>query len=414
MQKKIAVALLIGTCGYGWHAPAHAQSAVLPPKKDVAGTRPQPEFDAAGIRLGPWVARPSLRMDTGYDDNLFGTPSAKTGDGYVILSPALALGSDWAQHGLDLSARGDFTRYYNHKKQRSNEYALRAGGRLDLGGTTTLVASTSTSLLSERNGANGAPLSTGRPSQFQDTNGKLAISQDLSHVRLSLAATHGQIRYNDLIRTDGSRVSQSFRDSNQWSAQGTVLYAPTDIAALGITASYQRNDADNANRSGDSISIAGKGGVDLGMIRIEGEAGYLQRHYNHSALRNFNGLSYSGAASWYPTSLLSLTIGLEKNLENSGNPGVGVIVSRRYHAEMRYELLRNLVIDVAISEKRQNFREIGAHAATHTQEAKGEYKFNRSVAIGAYARHECRDSTRASNGRGFCSILTGVSLIYRR
>lgn len=397
-----------------WPAMAQGQSTLLAPKENVAGNRAQPEFDPPGIRLGPWLANASLRVDNGYDDNLFGTGAAKEGDGFIILSPSLSAASDWGRHGLDLSAKGAFTRYYSHPRQRSNEYALRAGGRLNIGKATTVAASASSALNSERNGATGAPLSTGEPSQYQDTSFEASATQDLSPVRIGLTLSHSTLRYNDLVDINGRRIAQGFRDTDQWSVQGAAVYAPTDIAALGLTAQVQRSDSRVSDRAGTSFSVAGKGAADLGMIRIEGDLGYLQRRYTRSALRDFSGLSYSGTASWYPTALLGLKASVRKTLENSGNPGVGVIVSHLYRAEVTYEFLRNFLIQAEISEKRQNFREIGTRSALHAQEVKGEYRFNRSVAIGAYARHECRDSTDPTRVRAFCTILTGASLTFRQ
>lgn len=397
-----------------WPVAAQAQAGLLPAKSDVAGSRAQPEFDPLGIRLGPWLAKASVRIDNGYDDNLFGTATQKEGDGFVIVSPSLSVVSDWARHGLDFSAKGGLTRYYSHPRQRSDEYVLRAGGRLELGSTTIVAANASTSLNSERNAANGAPLSTGKPSQYHDTSYQIAVSEDLSPVRLGIALSHGRTRYNDLVNSNGRRITQAFRDSNRWALQGSAIYAPTDVAALGVTAQVQRTDSHFSDRAGTSFSIAGSGAIDLGMIRIEGELGYLQRIYTRSALRDFNGPSYSGTASWYPTSLLAFSVSARRTLENSGNPGVGVIVSQNYRAEASFELLRNFVIQAEVSEKRQNFREIGTRSAIHAQEVKGEYRFNRSVAIGAYARHECRDSTDPSRVRSFCTILTGASLTFRR
>ena len=96
-------------------------------------------------------------------------------------------------------------------------------------------------------------------------------------MRLGMALTHGRTRYNDLVDINGRRITQAFRDSNRWSLQGSAVYAPTDVAALGVTAQVQRSDSRISDRAGTSFSIAGRGAIDLGTIRIEGELGYLQR-----------------------------------------------------------------------------------------------------------------------------------------
>lgn len=411
MLKKLAFALLLtAVC---MSAQAHAAPDPLPQKQDVAGSRPQPEFDTIGIRLGPWVASPTLRIDSGYDSNLFGTATDKDGDGYIILTPSLDLKSDWGRNSLDFAATGTFTRYYQHSKPRSNEYDIHGGGQLEFG-RTSLSASASVALTSERNGANGAPLSTGRPSQFRSFTQRVGVEQDLLPLRLSLEAEHSKISYNDLVTPSGSRISQEFRDSNQWTIRGGATYQPTDIAAFGIFALYRHSGSSVSSRASKLTNAGANGAIDLGLIRLNSEVGYMWQRYSNSVFRDFNGLTYASTVNWYPTSLLTIGLIGRKSLENSGNPIVGVIVTHSVKADIDYELLRNFMLSLSASRKWQDFREVHSHALSRNEELKGEYKFNRTVAIGAYARHECRDSSNIGVIRNFCATLAGLSLTFRR
>lgn len=411
MLRLLACVLLLTAASFSVHA--LADTSLLPAKQDVAGARGQSEFDPVNIRLGTWIVSPVLRLDGGYDDNLFGTATNGTGDGFYIVSPTLNVKSDWGRNGLDFMANGIFTRYLDHPKQKSNEYDIHGGGQLDMG-RVRLSASAAVALTSERRGANGAPLSSGRPSQFRSVAQKVQIEGDISPVRLSLQADHSRISYTDLALLDGRRASQSFRNSDQWSLRGGATYQPTDITALGLFALYRHSDSVVSSRANELISAGSSGAVDLGLVRIEVEAGYMWQRYRHSTLRNFNGLTYAGTASWYPTPLLTIRLSGRRSLENSGSSSVGVIVSRSAKADIDYELLRNFLINLNVSRKWQNFREIRSHALSRSEELKGEYKFNRTVAIGAYARHECRDSSDTAVIRNFCATLAGLSLTFRR
>ncbi|MCH4151888.1 MAG: outer membrane beta-barrel protein [Sphingobium sp.] len=411
MLKQLARGLLFAAVCAG--CPSNAATDPLPAKQDVAGARSQPEFDPVNIRLGPWILAPALRIDSGYDDNLFGTASSKVGDGFAIFAPSLKVNNDWGQGGVDLAASGIFTRYFRHGRQHSNEFNLGGAGHIEFG-RMRLSASVARSLTSERHGTNGAPLSVGKPSQFYSFSQKIQIAQDLSPVRLSMQAEHGRISYADLEIAGGGRASQAFRDSTSWTFRGGALYQPTDLAAIGLFAQYQRADSPISTRANTLWNVGASGAIDLGLIRIESEAGYLRHGYKNSAFRNFHGFAYSGHVSWYPTPLLTVSLSGRRTLENSGVPSVGVIVSRSAKAEIEYELLRNLLVQLSASRKWQNYREIRSQATSHNEELTGEYRFNRTVAIGAYAKHECRDSANTAVIRNFCATLAGLSLTLRR
>lgn len=410
-QTSVACVLLILTASA---APfAHADDSILPTRDNVAGSRPQPLFESAGISWDTWTAVPQLRADTGYDSNLFGSTSQPKGDGYVILSPALDIRKDVSPHHFDLSARGSFTRFWSHPKQHSNEYALHAGGEINLG-QVVFLPTLSHSLISERRGVNGAALSTGHPSQFRLTAQGVEARIDLASLSASLTVSHEDISYNTLVQADGTKISQHFRDSNSWAVKARTIYTPSDIAAFGLSTGFQHAENSVSHRTNDQMDIQATVGIDTGMFRAEGAAGYLWRNFSNPTFRDFNGLVYAGSLHWYPTPLISLAASGHKSLENSGIPSVGIIKTHSWRTEAEYELLRNFVLHAEYSERHQNFPEVNVHAVSRTKEIKGEYRFNRTVAFGAYARRECRDSSDPSAVRGFCTTLGGVSLTWRR
>jgi hypothetical protein len=387
--------------------------SLLPAPVDVAGNRPQPEYDALNIRAGSWIIAPQLRTDAGYDSNLFGTRQDPVGDGYARLSPRLDLRSDWERHALDFAASATATRYANHPRQRSNDFALHARGQLDLG-RTLLTFSVSESRISERRGANGAPLTVGRPSQYRLSAQQLEVRTHLSPLALSLSASHERTIHSDLELTDGTVQSQAFRDSNQWSVQGGAIYAPSDIAAIGLVAQYRHASTSATGRSDDQASVEGRLALDTGMLRVEADVGYLRRSFSNPALKDFDGLLWAGSVTWYPTTLLTLTARTGRTLENSAIPAVGAIDGRSWRLQADYELLRNLVLSATYGHRRQKFPEIGRRILLRNAEIRGEYRFNRTVAIAGYAQHECRDSSDAALVRPYCGSLIGASLTFRR
>lgn len=411
IRRLLAASLLCLSCAF--HKQAWAGDDLLPARTDVAGSRPQTEFDPLGVRIGTLIASPQLRVDSGYDTNLFGSKTAPTGDGYVLVAPSIALRSDWTLHGVNLGATGTLTRYISHARQRSNEYALHGGGHFDLG-MLVVSGAASHSLISERHGVNGAPLSVGRPSQYKSTTQSMNASYDLAPLLLSLSASHEKIAYNDLQLSDGTVASQDFRDADQWSVEGKITYAPSDVAALAIRGRWQHARAKISARTNDKIEFAVSHSADVGMFRGAGTIGYLRQNFSNPQFRDFQGIVYQGQVSWYITPLLTISASGGRSLENSGVPTVGLVTTYSIGAHADYELMRNFIVTAEASDRRQYFSEIAQRTHMRSQEIKGEYRFNRTVAIGAYGRHECRDSSDTSQIRGFCGSLIGLSLTLKQ
>lgn len=402
---------MLASLGFGLSLPAIAQE-VLPPRADVAGSRPQPEFDPLGIRFGPWRADAGLRLTQGWDSNLFGETRDTDADGFTVLAPSLTLASDWSRHAVDAAARGTFTRYWDNPALNTDEFAASIGSTLDIG-RIGFRSRSSIVRTAERRGENGAPLSFGDPSTFRVWGQSMEVRADLAPVVISLTGSHADIAYSDIRLANGSIVDQGFRDSRDLSAGLRMIVAPTGRAALGIIGEFSHARNRRSARSSDQLKIAGLAALDAGLLRAEGELGYLAKSFDNPAFRDFSGLTYSGTVHWYPTPLLTIGLETRKRLENSGNAAVGTVESRSWAISADHELLRNLILRTSYRQRRQRYPEIAVSAISRRVELNGEYRFNRSVAIESYIRVERRESSDSTRIRPFRAVLGGISLSWR-
>ena len=69
-----------------------------PQRTETVTTRPRPELDPLGVRVGSFVAFPSLEFAPEFDDNIFKTKDGKQSDIILNTTPALMVQSDWNQH----------------------------------------------------------------------------------------------------------------------------------------------------------------------------------------------------------------------------------------------------------------------------------------------------------------------------
>lgn len=389
-------------------SPAAAQG-LLPDRPDVAGGRAQPAYDAEGVSVGTMVAQPKLGVTLGYDSNLFGEATGVSRDNFVVVSPALTLRTDWGIDGVALAANGDFTRWFLFPTQNTDEFGVKAGGRINLG-EATVSLSVDASRRAERKGENGVPLSRIAPSFANDFGQSLSLRHASTPFQLGVSVSHRNTTYSDV-----AGLSQRFRDSESFGADVSATYVPSDIAAVGIVVGYDHSrPAEDNGRSNNNLSVRGTLGLDFGMFRLQGTVGYLQKHYTNSRFADYNGIVYNVSASWYPTALLSLTGTFNRSLQNSGNPEVGTIVGESIRVQIDYELLRNVILTADFGRKRQFFREDAGSALANSGEISANFKFNRIVAIGAYGRWECKDAEVIDTVRHYCTDLAGLSLTLRR
>jgi hypothetical protein len=81
---------------FQWERPNPQGQSVL--------SRPRPELDPLGIRVGGFRFHPSLSVSGGYEDNVFRSTSNKKDDISLVTSPRLHLESERRNHALEVTA----------------------------------------------------------------------------------------------------------------------------------------------------------------------------------------------------------------------------------------------------------------------------------------------------------------------
>src|SRR6185437_9660395 len=74
--------------------------------------RARPDYDRPGVRVGSFIAKPTIGVNETYDSNIYATPSA-TSDFYTSLTPGISLQSDWGRHALAFNASADVSGRYD-------------------------------------------------------------------------------------------------------------------------------------------------------------------------------------------------------------------------------------------------------------------------------------------------------------
>lgn len=97
-----------------------------------------PATAPAGLPWGSFRLYPSITLSHGLDSNLYGEARNETRGWVTTLTPAVEARSQWARHGLELSAGADLMRYPAHGAENTDDSWLKAAGHLDLSDSSRL------------------------------------------------------------------------------------------------------------------------------------------------------------------------------------------------------------------------------------------------------------------------------------
>jgi hypothetical protein len=95
-------------------------------------------WEPRGIRVGSFVAFPTVDLGAAWISNLFRTAPARA-DRAVDLRPDLRLASDWSRHALELRATGGLSFLDDHPSEDDRAWRVESRGRLDVTRRTSLT-----------------------------------------------------------------------------------------------------------------------------------------------------------------------------------------------------------------------------------------------------------------------------------
>lgn len=95
-------------------------------------------FDPLGVRVGQFIFRPSIEVDTGYTSN---STNDVTGSGstFVSINPQLAVESDFSRHAIGIRLQGGLDRFASGDDTSDLEVIVNGTGRIDVDNDTSVT-----------------------------------------------------------------------------------------------------------------------------------------------------------------------------------------------------------------------------------------------------------------------------------
>lgn len=400
MSRAATVALpALALCALSGGSAASAQIFVDGPR-DVAGARPQPEYDAQGVNAGGFRIYPTIDTGVRYDSNVFSRASNVESDGVVIVTPAIRVLTERGDHRAELSAKATINRYVDLSSQNRENYGVsfRLGGPVD--GATDYFLTASYENRATLRGTVENDLTFGEPVVISGVDAAAGLTRQFGRMRATLRGSADQDDYAS-IETELGPVDQNFRD--RWAYTGNLdlgydLSANLAVFATGRVVRFEFADA-NPLTNRDATLSSGLIGFRYNitdLITSELGAGYRRNEFDNDNFSNFEGLALSGNISWHPTPLLSFRLKADQSTTTSAFNQVEAVTVSAASASADYEVLRNLVATASVEVARESFENFNEAAGRYSVTLGAQYKINRNAGLRLQADYRNRSELESA------------------
>lgn len=360
--------------------------------------RERPEYSAAGLPVSSFIFYPRITSGLGYTDNVFATQSNKFADEYTEIDPNLVIQSIWSRNSLNIDMGGAF-RVFDHKHSENEDGGhIRAVSRIDLVGDSFALVGGDVQRTYEARTDGGAPSNAAAALPYT-TYGVFGRGvYQAGRVRASGSVDFRGFDWDNVPQIGGGFIDQRYRDETVTTVSGRGEYAPTpDTGVFGELAyvlSDYRDVVGIPTRSSSEYRALGGADFDLtALIRGEIGGGYVDREYDSSAYGSISGFAVRGQVEYFPSPLTTLTMNLSRSIQDAVILNSGGYFSNLVGLKVDHELLRNLLINGAITYEYDDYDQIKRTDKIGNLKIGFQYLLSRGVGINAsysYAKRESR------------------------
>ncbi len=371
-------------------------------RPETAANRARPELDPLGARLGAFVLQASVAGGYEYNDNIFATRTGEENDNILTLGPLLEIGSDWGRHRLAAGAEIDAGRYLDNDSEDYDDWRIYAEGRLDLAsGRVTGSASHAdehearTSPDDFENGARPA-----QPTEFTVDAYSLVWLYAPGRLSVTPAVSYELRQFDDNVDTLGNPISNADRDRSELRASVRPAYALAEgydvfvEAATSIVDYDQSVDNDGFERSSDGYEVlVGSTLNPAGKTFGEAYVGYRSWSYDDPRFEDIDGLAFGLDLQWNVTGLTTLGLLGESTIASTTIENAAGIQRTALGFTADHELLRSLVLSLAVEWANEDFEGIDREDELVTAGFGAKYMLSRRFYAYFGIDHQERDES---------------------
>ncbi|MDG4867618.1 outer membrane beta-barrel protein [Guyparkeria sp. 1SP6A2] len=344
MQKRKLSVQIALALGFASAATAMAQDAAGTAKEGgavpVPGQAVMAEDGAetpSGLTAGSFRFFPQVGVTTLYDTNIYGVNGSvpvdkgdprgpitdETADTVGILSPSLAVRSDWDSHELNFNAGADLARYRDNSDENYDDFWLNADGRYDINTVSNVFGGLGYSRGHEdRTSPEGA---VGvEPVQYDSLDAHGGYARRIGRTVLRLGGTAQRLDYENGVNAAGAQVFNDDRDRDIYSLGARLTYLRSAQVRPFVQTSVETrrysDDRDEFGYERDSDGYRAAAGVafDYGA-GLSGEVygGLLHQSFDDPRFSSITKPDFGARLDWQVTPYTRLRGSVDRSLEET-------------------------------------------------------------------------------------------------
>ena len=320
-------------------------------------SRERPATDPLGVRLGEITLFPEVQATTGYDSNVLGSSPARGSAVFETNAIVRALYDHSDTTGVAELTVDDF-RYPNESSQSYTNWTGLAGGTHTFGQDTLAATIIHVNLNQTSRDLNTPALIN--PLPYQVNTGNINYKAVFSRLYVQPILSVSQYSYdNGLI--NGVVYVQDFRDRVVTAPSVILGYelAPRRDLVLVVRdaqGDYSNHQPGTPIRNFNDISVlAGLDFDDGGVLRYRLLAGYENRSFTTSQLKNISAPIVEAAIIWNPTGLTTVTTDAYRRIEDSASETIVGLTETSVALRVDHELRRDVLLQVSGSYIRDDY-----------------------------------------------------------
>ena len=361
------IAVLGGTYAEAQQPPTTGATPYVrptPSRGETVTSRKRPQYDPVGIRRGSFFIYPSFEVSGLFDSNIFATSTNPKADLIVILSPEIAVRSNWRRHELNFGVRADIGRYKSHHKENYEDASAVINGRYDISRDTYAFGGFR---FAQRHEDRGSPDDVGGkiPTKFWATELAAGVQHTRGRFTIRLDGLLRLLDFKDVPAAIVGLIDNDDRDRREHTGTLRITYRVNP--RLGVfgqgSGNYVRynEQVDNAGLRRDNVGFAISGGVTYeisGKLVAEAFGGFTRQTYRDNRLTTIQGPSGGLSLTWTPTGLTTVKVSVARSIEQTTLIGGSGFFATQVRASIDHELRRNVLLNGFGSFQNDDYRGI--------------------------------------------------------
>ncbi|MGH8563202.1 MAG: outer membrane beta-barrel protein [Gammaproteobacteria bacterium] len=397
-----------------------------PERGETVTNRARPELDPLGVRAGGLFIYPRLGLQEFYNDNIFAIDSGEQDDFITLITPRVDVTSDWTKHAFDLYAKAAIARYADQTVEDFEDFSVGTNGRLDITQRTNLRAGVNYDRLHEGRGSpddirrqGGSP--PVEPTIFDVGSAFLTYQQWLGRFLLESGGVVDRLGYDNVKRENGDTIINDDRDRVLISGNLKVGYEfmPGYTAFARGEVDYRRYDNlccdDFSQFDRDSEGYLIEVGTDFDVTAVlfgNVAIGYRSQDYDDPRFDTIGDVAGRASLTWNPTGLTTVSAAITRGeVVETTLSGSAAIFETAGQVTLDHELLRNLLLQAAVSVGDDDFQDID-RSDTYVRAGFGaKYLMNRYIHLDLSYGYLSRGSS--AQGGDFTSNTIFLGALFR-